>query len=359
MERPELFWNAPLEEIKKGYHEDQPAGEYLCLICGARFTKGIIYPFDQVLMDAEKAVATHIEREHGSVFECLLRIDKKVTGLTDLQRELLAHFYRGESDQAIVSALGIGSPSTIRNHRFALREREKQARVFLAIMELLGQRLTEQKGSPEKEEAETGGPLKVFPRKEKKRMAVLETAAGRFEAGRKYGESEVNRILESVCDDYGTLRRYLVDRGFLEREQDGSSYWVKTRMAHKEPEMKDINKKELKFQYKHTPRPMGVYQIKNNANGKVLVASSLNLDSRQNRFQFEVKNGSISNNRQMKQEWAHDGAESFSFEVLEQLEPSDDMQHDYRDELADLEKKWLEKLQPYGERGYNRLPEKH
>ena len=311
-------------------------------------------------MDAEKAVATHLEREHGSVFNCLLQLDKKHTGLTDLQRDLLAHFYRGESDQEIVTALDAGSRSTIRNHRFALREREKQARVFLAIMELLGQRLTERKGSPGKKDEETGAPLKVFPRKEKKRIAVLERAASLFEAGRKYGEGEVNRILEAVCTDYGTLRRYLIDRSFMDRERDGSGYWIKTEMAHNEIARKQtgMDKREMKIHYKHTPRPMGVYQIKNSANGKVLVGSSLNLDSRRNRFQFEVKNGSISNNRLMKQEWEQYGADSFSFEILEQLAPNEDLQHEYHDELAELEKKWLEKLQPYGERGYNRLSEK-
>lgn len=50
-------------------------------------------------------------------------------------------FYQGASDQQIVTELGIGSRSTIRNHRFALREKEKQARVLLAIMELLEERL--------------------------------------------------------------------------------------------------------------------------------------------------------------------------------------------------------------------------
>lgn len=33
--------------------------------------------------------------------------------------------------------MGIGSTSTIRHHRFALKEKERQAKTFLAIMELL------------------------------------------------------------------------------------------------------------------------------------------------------------------------------------------------------------------------------
>lgn len=358
MELPELFSIASLEELKRGYRFEARAGRYLCLICGQEFTRGHIYPLGQDLLDAETAVAAHIEREHGSAFDWLLRLDKKNTGLTDLQRELLAHFYRGASDQEIVAALGVGSLSTVRNHRFALREREKQARVFLAIMELLGERQSTEKGSPAGREA-TGSPLKVLPRREKKRLAVLEDAAGRFAPGRRYGEGEVNRILESVCEDYGTLRRFLIDRGFLEREPDGSCYWLKQPIGQGESEMEKMDKKELKLRYKNTPRPAGVYQIRNSANGKVLVGSSLNLDGRRNRFAFEVKNGSIGNNRALKQDWEQSGPASFFFEVLEQLKANADPRHDYRDELAELEKKWLEKLQPYGERGYNRPPKEN
>ena len=41
------------------------------------------------------------------------------------------------------------------------------------------------------------------------------------------------------------------------------------------------------------------------------------------------------------------------FEVLETLEQKDDPVFDFRRELKKLEEKWLDKLQPYGERGYN------
>ncbi|KPV60402.1 hypothetical protein QJ48_05600 [Paenibacillus sp. A3] len=42
-----------------------------------------------------------------------------------------------ESTQiALFAELDGGSTSTIRNHRFTLREKKKQAKLFLAIMEL-------------------------------------------------------------------------------------------------------------------------------------------------------------------------------------------------------------------------------
>ncbi|MEN6624855.1 MAG: GIY-YIG nuclease family protein [Candidatus Sumerlaeia bacterium] len=114
-----------------------------------------------------------------------------------------------------------------------------------------------------------------------------------------------------------------------------------------------MNKKEAIFNYKNTLRPMGVYQIRNTANGRVLVGSNLNLDGRRNRFEFERRDGSFANNREIKKDWDEAGPDAFVFEILEELKPNDDPQYDYRADLAALEKQWLEKLQPYGDRGYN------
>ena len=44
-----------------------------------------------------------------------------------------------------------------------------------------------------------------------------------FEPGQYYDEREVNRILKRYNDDYATLRRYLVDEGFMSR--DAGKYW--------------------------------------------------------------------------------------------------------------------------------------
>lgn len=41
--------------------------------------------------------------------------------------------------------------------------------------------------------------------------------AGRFEKGVDYTEREVNDFLGGYHDDYASLRRYLVDEGFLTR----------------------------------------------------------------------------------------------------------------------------------------------
>lgn len=67
------------------------------------------------------------------------------------------------------------------------------------------------------------GSLVTMPAKRSRRLIVLDHIARRFEPGVRYPESAVNRELRNVHEDYASLRRYLVDEGFLER-QDGV-YW--------------------------------------------------------------------------------------------------------------------------------------
>jgi hypothetical protein len=50
-------------------------------------------------------------------------------------------------------------------------------------------------------------------------------------------------------------------------------------------------KTELKKEYKLNHRPMGVYQIRNIANDKVLIGSSLDLPGIINRHTFQLKMG--------------------------------------------------------------------
>src|SRR5699024_12469192 len=135
MELPHLFWNASLDELKQGYMvgDDQ----FTCLLCGENIEKGIIYPFKNHLYEAERYTRIHIEQAHESVFNFLTSMDKKLTGLTDHQKNLLHLFYEGKNDKEVQQELDIGSTSTIRHHRFALKEKEKQAKTFLSIMKLL------------------------------------------------------------------------------------------------------------------------------------------------------------------------------------------------------------------------------
>src|SRR5437773_410845 len=111
-------------------------------------------------------------------------------------------------------------------------------------------------------------------------------------------------------------------------------------------------KKELKREYRETHTPMGIYQIRNIANDKLLIGSALNLPGVLNSQKFQLRAGSHPN-RRLQSEWKDFGAESFVFEILDELTATEGPGKDYRADLAFLEEFWREKLQPYGERGYN------
>ncbi|HEY7564269.1 MAG TPA: DUF2087 domain-containing protein [Acidimicrobiia bacterium] len=68
-----------------------------------------------------------------------------------------------------------------------------------------------------------GTRLTEVPAPRARRLVVLERLAHEFEVGLRYSEKEVNSILQTFHPDYATLRRHLVDEGFLSRA-DGS-YW--------------------------------------------------------------------------------------------------------------------------------------
>lgn len=68
--------------------------------------------------------------------------------------------------------------------------------------------------------------LKQFPVKEKRKYMLLTIIAPCFDAVKQYTESEVNDLLKPIYHDFATLRRYLIDYGFLTRTPDCKTYWV-------------------------------------------------------------------------------------------------------------------------------------
>jgi len=67
------------------------------------------------------------------------------------------------------------------------------------------------------------GRIVAFPARRSKRLIVLDHVAQQFEIGVRYKESEVNLKLASLHQDYASLRRFLVDEGFMHREH--GEYW--------------------------------------------------------------------------------------------------------------------------------------
>ena len=67
------------------------------------------------------------------------------------------------------------------------------------------------------------GRLTEIPTKRSKRRIVLERISLEFEPGRRYDEREVNVVVGRFFNDHASLRRYLVDERFLDR--DHGEYW--------------------------------------------------------------------------------------------------------------------------------------
>jgi group I intron endonuclease len=112
------------------------------------------------------------------------------------------------------------------------------------------------------------------------------------------------------------------------------------------------SKKDLKREYKERRKPAGVFQIKNTANGKVLLGSSLNLEGPLNAHKFMLTIGKHKNEA-LQKDWDEYGPDTFVFEILEEVKVKEDPDFNLDDELTLLEQIWIEKLQPFGERGYN------
>ena len=112
-------------------------------------------------------------------------------------------------------------------------------------------------------------------------------------------------------------------------------------------------KQDINREYKEKLKPAGIFQVKNIVNGKVLLGSSLNLEGPLNGHKFLLSSGSH-RNELLQKEWKEYGQDKFVFEILEVVKVKDDENFNLKDELTLLEEIWIEKLQPFGERGYNK-----
>lgn len=97
---------------------------------------------------------------------------------------------------------------------------------------------------------------------------------------------------------------------------------------------------------------ISVVQIKNIANNKIYIDSSVNLDKIWNRHQLELKYG-MHRNVALQAEWNEFGESNFVFEILSEINQTDEQNTDYTKESKLLAKMFIEELQPFGEKGYN------
>ena len=66
-----------------------------------------------------------------------------------------------------------------------------------------------------------------WPKKPSEKGIVVEWLSKKFESDKKYSEKEINEIIDShhSFNDIALLRRELISRKYLQREDDGSEYW--------------------------------------------------------------------------------------------------------------------------------------
>jgi len=113
-----------------------------------------------------------------------------------------------------------------------------------------------------------------------------------------------------------------------------------------------MDRRDAKRDYKLSHRPMGVFQIRNTVNEKVFVDSSLNIPGKINRLTFQL-NAGMHPCKSFQADWNEFGKDAFEFETLEDVQPRPDTNYNYAADLETLEDLWLEKLEPYGDKGYN------
>ena len=65
-----------------------------------------------------------------------------------------------------------------------------------------------------------------WPAKEKRKLIILSEIFKDFDPQKNYSETAVNEILQRHVSDYVTVRRNLIQYGFLDRTADGRTYWV-------------------------------------------------------------------------------------------------------------------------------------
>lgn len=240
-----------VETLASGVAEEN--GGFTCLYCGRTFEEGEIFPVGERFFDARHAAVRHVA-EHGDRLEQLFTQGERYLSLTEHQKKLLIFFAAGKADAEIARELGVAA-STVRHQRFMFRERAKSAKLFLALWTLVEEEKSKQKDTAgevlltphegakmvderyvitEEEQQkilenvfESLDPLKlkVFSKKEKKKIVILRQVAAQFASGRSYTEPEVNAILKEIWADYATMRRYLVEYGYLDRTRDGKAYW--------------------------------------------------------------------------------------------------------------------------------------
>lgn len=115
----------------------------------------------------------------------------------------------------------------------------------------------------------------------------------------------------------------------------------------------DKRRRDLVREYKDTRRAAGVGAVRNTVSGKILLVAGVDLAALLNRNQAQLRLGAH-RIAELQGDWNTLGADAFRFEVVDTLPAPEKVDYDPTEDLATLEAMWLDKLRPYGAKGYNR-----
>lgn len=111
------------------------------------------------------------------------------------------------------------------------------------------------------------------------------------------------------------------------------------------------DRKQLSRAYRDTPRQMGVFRIHNRSNGRALIGTSVDLPAMLNRHRAQLNMG-VHPDKVLQSDWNQLGADSFEFEIVDTLDPTDEPGYNPAADLQVLAEMWLQRLAPHGDPGY-------
>lgn len=117
--------------------------------------------------------------------------------------------------------------------------------------------------------------------------------------------------------------------------------------------MDSKRKQQLQAAYKMAPTFYGVLQIENQVNHKIFIDVVPNLHNRWAFYQLNL-NKNFYRDAPLQADWNAQNGEHFTYTVLWKKDAADVT--NMRATLKELKNKWLHRLTPFDDRGYNRRP---
>jgi DNA-binding transcriptional ArsR family regulator len=143
--------------------------------------------------------------------------------LLDLKEPTVSHHLSAMKDLGLV---GVRAEGTVRIYWLDTKFLEQMSKDLFSRENLATLVDDTSENAWEKKVLQTfvdGDRIKELPSRHKKRLVVLTWLANQLEMDTQYSEKEISERLAHYNPDYASLRRYLVDYGFVKREK--GVYW--------------------------------------------------------------------------------------------------------------------------------------